>query len=136
MNGLVQHLEPRACIGNGSVVFPPRLKVRCVKNKDIFIYIIHFSPAQKRRNAMELRAMSRLSECGLLVNEMRQLTQSVKVLVSVSVMWTKCSRTILSMVSNARRAISGSLSPAAVLKTMKTDFQPDLTLVTRASTIW
>ena len=65
---------------------------------------------------MELSATSRL--CGLLVNAIRQLTQSVKVVVSVSVMWTKCSRTIFSIVSKARRTIMGSLSPAAVVNTM------------------
>mmetsp|Transcript_6902 Transcript_6902/g.15247 ORF Transcript_6902/g.15247 Transcript_6902/m.15247 type:complete len:289 (+) Transcript_6902:2046-2912(+) len=90
--------------------------------------------AQNLRNAMELSATSRL--CGLLVKAMRQLTQSVKVVVSVSVMWLKCSRTIFSMVSNASRTIMGSLSPAAVVNTMNMDFQPDLTLLTRASTIW
>mmetsp|Transcript_33175 Transcript_33175/g.84211 ORF Transcript_33175/g.84211 Transcript_33175/m.84211 type:complete len:375 (-) Transcript_33175:566-1690(-) len=90
--------------------------------------------AQKRRNAILLSATS--SECGLLVNAMRQLTQSVNVVVSVSVMWLKCSRTIFSIVSNARRTIMGSLSPAAVVNTMSMDFQPDLTLFTRASTIW
>jgi len=52
-------------------------------------------------------------ECGLLVKAMRQFTQSVKVAVSVSVMWLKCSRTIFSIVSKARRTIMGSLSPAA-----------------------
>jgi hypothetical protein len=31
MNGSVQHLEPRACVGNDSVVFPPELKVWCIK---------------------------------------------------------------------------------------------------------
>ena len=48
---------------------------------------------------MELSATS--SECGLLVKAMRQFTQSVKVVVSVSVMCVKCSRTIFSIVSNA-----------------------------------
>jgi hypothetical protein len=38
--------------------------------------------AQKRKKAMALRETSR--ECGLLVKAMRQLTQSVKVVVSVS----------------------------------------------------
>jgi hypothetical protein len=38
--------------------------------------------AQKRRKAMLLRATSRL--CGLLVKAIKQLTQSVKVVVSVS----------------------------------------------------
>jgi hypothetical protein len=31
MDGFVQHLEPQACVGNDSVVFPPLL--RCVKKK-------------------------------------------------------------------------------------------------------
>jgi hypothetical protein len=39
--------------------------------------------AQNLRKAMELRATSRL--CGLLVKAMRQFTQSMKVVVSVSV---------------------------------------------------
>lgn len=52
-----------------------------------------------RRKAMLLSATS--SEWGLLVKAMRQLTQSVKVVVSVSVMCVKCSRTIFSIVSNA-----------------------------------
>lgn len=51
------------------------------------------------------------TECGLLVKAMRQFTQSVKVAVSVSVMWLKCSRTIFSMVSKDSRTIVGSLSP-------------------------
>lgn len=38
--------------------------------------------AQKRRKAMALRDTS--NECGLLVKAMRQLTQSVNVVVSVS----------------------------------------------------
>jgi hypothetical protein len=29
MDGFAQHLEPRACVGNNSVVFPPQL--RCVQ---------------------------------------------------------------------------------------------------------
>eukprot|EP00955_Chlamydomonas_euryale_P018580 198235-Chlamydomonas_euryale.AAC.2 len=68
-----------------------------------------------RRNAIELSATS--SECGLLVKATRQLTQSVNVVVSVSVMCAKCSRTIFSTVSNAMRTIMGSRSPAAVVKT-------------------
>jgi hypothetical protein len=31
MNGFVQHLEPRACVGNDSVVFPPQLKMWYLK---------------------------------------------------------------------------------------------------------
>lgn len=72
---------------------------------------------------------------GLLVKAMRQLTQSVKVVISVSVMKSKCSRTIFSIVSKASRTIVGCSSPAAVVNTMNMDFQPDLTLPTRAKTI-
>lgn len=90
--------------------------------------------AQKRRKAMAFRETSML--WGLLVKAMRQLTQSVKVVISVSVMKSKCSRTIFSMVSKARRTMVGCSSPAAVVNTMNIDFQPDLTLPTRANTIW
>mmetsp|Transcript_25816 Transcript_25816/g.70012 ORF Transcript_25816/g.70012 Transcript_25816/m.70012 type:complete len:294 (+) Transcript_25816:1780-2661(+) len=89
--------------------------------------------AQNLKNAILLSATP--TEWGLLVNAIRQFTQSVKVAVSVSVMWLKCSRTIFSIVSKARRTIVGSLSPAAVVKTMNMDFQPLFTLFTRASTI-
>lgn len=44
--------------------------------------------AQKRRKAMALRDTSR--ECGLLVKAMRQLTQSVNVVVSVSASQAAC----------------------------------------------
>mmetsp|Transcript_35654 Transcript_35654/g.84492 ORF Transcript_35654/g.84492 Transcript_35654/m.84492 type:complete len:236 (-) Transcript_35654:4104-4811(-) len=90
--------------------------------------------AQKRRNAMALRATSR--ECELLVKAIRQLTQSVNVATSVSVMCSKCSRTIFSMVSKERRTICCASSCAAVVNTMNMLFQPDFTLATRARTIW
>ena len=90
--------------------------------------------AQNLRKAMALSATS--SECGLLVKAMRQFTQSVKVVTSVSVMYSKCSRTIFSIVSKASRTIIWESSLAAVVKTMKTDFQPDFTFLTLASTIW
>ena len=54
---------------------------------------------------------------------------------SVSVMNSKCSRTIFSMVSKASRTIIWDSSLAAVVNTMNIDFHPDLTLLTRASTI-
>lgn len=90
--------------------------------------------AQKRKKAIAFRETSML--WGLLVNAMRQLTQSVKVVISVSVMKSKCSRTIFSMVSKASLTMVGCSSPAAVVNTMNMDFQPDLTLPTLASTIW
>lgn len=89
--------------------------------------------AQKRRNAIALSATS--SECGLFVKAIRQLTQSVNVVTSVSVMKSKCSRTIFSIVSNASRTIICDSSLAAVVNTMNIDFHPDLTFFTRASTI-
>ena len=89
--------------------------------------------AQKRKKAIELSATSML--CGLFVNAMRQLTQSVNVEASVSVKCRKCSRTIFSTVSKASLTMVGSVSLAAVVKTMKTDFHPLFTLLTRARTI-
>mmetsp|Transcript_24653 Transcript_24653/g.62011 ORF Transcript_24653/g.62011 Transcript_24653/m.62011 type:complete len:227 (-) Transcript_24653:2313-2993(-) len=90
--------------------------------------------AQNRRNAMAFSATS--SEWGLFVNAMRQLTQSVKVVTSVSVMCAKCSRTIFSIVSKDSRTIVCASSWAAVVNTMNMLFQPDFTLATRAKTIW
>ena len=89
--------------------------------------------AQNLKNAIAFNATS--SECGLLVNAIKQLTQSVNVVTSVSVMKSKCSLTIFSIVSNASRTIICDSSLAAVVKTMNIDFQPDFTLLTLASTI-
>ncbi len=76
------------------------------------------------------------NECGLLVNAIKQLTQSVNVVVSVSVMCPKYSRTIFSTVSKARRTTWGCSSCAAVVNTINMDFHPDLTFATRARIIW
>mmetsp|Transcript_5155 Transcript_5155/g.14767 ORF Transcript_5155/g.14767 Transcript_5155/m.14767 type:complete len:295 (-) Transcript_5155:2742-3626(-) len=92
------------------------------------------SPAQKRRNAIAFRDMS--SECGLLVNATRQFTQSVKVVVSVSVMNLNSSLTMRSTVLKASRTMCALLSLDADVRTMKTLFQPDLMFDARASTIW
>ena len=91
--------------------------------------------AQNRRNARALR-LTTLSCTPLFVKAMRQLTQSVKVVASVSVMWSKCSRMMDSMVSNARVTTAGFSSPAAVVNTMNMDFQPLLMLLTCPRTIW
>ena len=80
--------------------------------------------------------LTTLSCTPLFVKAMRQLTQSVKVVASVSVMWSKCSRMMDSMVSNARVTTAGFSSPAAVVNTMNMDFQPLLMLLTCPRTIW
>lgn len=89
--------------------------------------------AQNLRKAIAFSATS--SECGLFVNAIRQFTQSVKVVTSVSVIYSKCSLTIFSIVSKAKRTIICESSLAAVVNTMNIDFHPDFTFLTRAKTI-
>lgn len=66
---------------------------------------------------MELRLISLLNL--LLVNATRQFTQSVKVVVSVSVMYGKYSRIIFSIISKDKNTIFLWSSYAAVVKTCK-----------------
>lgn len=71
--------------------------------------------AQNRRNAIAFRLTSLVNL--LLVKVIRHLTQSVKVVASVSVIYEKYSRTIFSIVSKANTTMFFLSSAAAVVKT-------------------
>jgi len=90
--------------------------------------------AQNRKNAMAFRQTSS-GAVGEFVNAMRQLTQSVNVVASVSVMCSNWSRMMRSIVSNASCTMARSSSLAACVKIMNMLFHPLLTLSTWPLTI-
>ena len=86
----------------------------------LFLPVMPSSPsanfsAQNRKKAMAFRLTSWLNL--LFVKAIRQFTQSVKAVVSVSVMYGKYSLTIFSIVSKASNTILLWSSVAAVVKT-------------------